>query len=82
MEQTAATHILMDPTSPEVRAFLYVAAFGRGVYKSVDGGHTWTLKNKGIKQHEPFAWRIIRDSKGTLYRAGFQTIRRRQHRQR
>ena len=67
MEETAATHILMDPSSPEGARVLYVAAFGRGVYKSVDDGHTWTLKNKGIKQREPFAWRIIRDSQGTLY---------------
>jgi photosystem II stability/assembly factor-like uncharacterized protein len=67
MEQTAATHILMDPTSPVGARVLYVAAYGRGVYKSVDDGHTWKLKNKGIKQQEPFAWRIIRDSKGVLY---------------
>ena len=67
MEQTAATHILMDPTSPSDARVLYVAAFGRGVYKSVDGGVSWKLKNKGITQNEPFAWRIIRDSKGSLY---------------
>ena len=42
---------------------LYVAAFGRGVYKSVDDGHSWKLKNNGIKQSEPFAWRIIRDNR-------------------
>jgi photosystem II stability/assembly factor-like uncharacterized protein len=67
MEQTAATHILLDPTSPPDARVLYVAAFGRGVYKSVDGGYTWKLKNKGITQNEPFAWRIIRASNGTLY---------------
>jgi len=67
MEQTAATHILLDPTSPPDARVLYVAAFGRGVYKSTDGGKNWTLKNAGIVQKEPFAWRIVRDSKGTLY---------------
>ncbi len=67
MEQTAATHILMDPTSPAGARVLYVAAYGRGVYKSVDDGHTWKLKNKGIKQQEPFAWRIVRDGNGVLY---------------
>jgi len=67
MEQTAATHILMDPASPPEARVLYVAGFGRGVYKSVDGGVSWKLKNTGITQHEPFVWRIIRDSKGTLY---------------
>src|SRR6266852_2843533 len=67
MEQTAATHILLDPTSPPDARVLYVAAFGRGVYKSTDGGKNWTLKNAGITQKEPFAWRIMRDTKGTLY---------------
>jgi len=67
MEQTAATHILLDPTSPPDARVLYVAAFGRGVYKSTDGGKSWTLKNAGIVQKEPFAWRIVRDAKGTLY---------------
>jgi photosystem II stability/assembly factor-like uncharacterized protein len=67
MEQTAATHILLDPTSPVDARVLYVTGFGRGVYKSVDGGRNWTLKNKGITQKEPFAWRIVRDNKGTLY---------------
>ena len=67
MQQTAATHILLDPTSPVDARVLYVAAFGRGVYKSVDGGKSWELKNTGITQTEPFAWRIVRDEKGTLY---------------
>jgi photosystem II stability/assembly factor-like uncharacterized protein len=67
MEETAATHILLDPTSPPTARVLYVAAFGRGVYKSVDGGKSWKLKNTGITQKEPFAWRIVRDSRGTLY---------------
>jgi photosystem II stability/assembly factor-like uncharacterized protein len=67
MEQTAATHILLDPTSPPNARVLYVAGFGRGVYKSVDGGLSWKLKNNGITQNEPFAWRIIRDNGGVLY---------------
>jgi photosystem II stability/assembly factor-like uncharacterized protein len=67
MEQTAATHIVLDPTSPADARVLYVAAFGRGVYKSRNGGKSWELKNSGITQKEPFAWRIVRDNKGTLY---------------
>ena len=67
MEQTAATHILLDPTSPVQARVLYVAAFGRGVYKSTNGGKSWTLKNTGITQKEPFAWRIVRDNQGVLY---------------
>jgi photosystem II stability/assembly factor-like uncharacterized protein len=67
MEQTAATHILLDPTSPVEARVLYVAGFGRGVYKSSDGGRTWKLKNLGITQAQPFVWRLARASDGTLY---------------
>jgi len=56
MEQTAATHILLDPNSPVDARVLFVAGFGRGVYKSEDSGRTWSLKNQGITQTEPFAW--------------------------
>jgi len=67
MDETAATHILLDPTSPVDARVLYVSGFGRGVYKSVNGGRTWTLKNQGITQSEPFAWRLVRSANGTLY---------------
>jgi photosystem II stability/assembly factor-like uncharacterized protein len=40
---------------------------GRGVYKSVDDGATWVLKNQGIVQTEPLAWRLARAGDGTLY---------------
>jgi photosystem II stability/assembly factor-like uncharacterized protein len=67
MDETAATHILLDPRSPIDRRVLYVAGFGRGVYKSADGGRSWTLKNRGIKQRDPFAWRLALTPNGTLY---------------
>jgi photosystem II stability/assembly factor-like uncharacterized protein len=67
MEETAATHILLDPASPVDARVLYVSAFGRGVYKSSDGGATWSLRNTGITQPNPFAWRLARASDGVLY---------------
>jgi photosystem II stability/assembly factor-like uncharacterized protein len=67
MDETAATHILLDPASPVDARVLYVSGFGRGVYKSVDGGRTWKLKSQGITQSEPFAWRLARGADGTLY---------------
>jgi photosystem II stability/assembly factor-like uncharacterized protein len=67
MDQTAATHILLDPTSPVDARVLYVAGFGRGVYKSTDGGKTWSLKIQGITQRQPFAWRLTLASDGALY---------------
>lgn len=67
MDETGATHILLDPASPVEARVLYVTGFGRGVYKSSDGGRTWALKNNGITQEQPFAWRLARASNGTLY---------------
>ena len=67
MPQTAATHILLDPTSPVHQRVLYITGFGRGVFKSTDGGKTWIMKNKGLADPQPFAWRLARDMKGTLY---------------
>jgi photosystem II stability/assembly factor-like uncharacterized protein len=67
MPETAPTHILLDPSSPKGKRTLWVVAMGRGVYKSSDDGATWTLKNNGIAQHEPLAWRLARSGDGTLY---------------
>ena len=67
MPQTSATHIILDPRSPVEARELYVTGFGRGVFKSVDGGQHWTLKNQGITEKEPLAWRLAQDHKGVLY---------------
>ncbi len=67
MPQTAATHILLDPTSPVEARVLYVAGFGTGVFKSTDSGKTWAARNQGLPEKEPFAWRLARDSKGGLF---------------
>lgn len=66
--QAAFTHVLIDPSSKKDARTLFACAFGKGVYKSVDGGKTWQLKNKGLEGAEPFAWRIIRrDTDGVLF---------------
>ena len=67
MPETAPTHILLDPSSPAGKRVLWVTAMGRGVYKSTDDGVTWTLKNNGIGQNQPLAWRLARAADGTLY---------------
>ena len=46
---------------------LYVTGFGRGVFKSTDGGRSWTMKDTGITQKESFAWRLARDRNSVLY---------------
>jgi len=67
MPESAVTHILLDPTSPVGSRTLYACGFGRGIYKSLDNGKTWTLKNDGIEEKQPFAWRVTRANDGTLY---------------
>lgn len=67
MPLTAVTHIVVDPRSPKNKRTLYATGFATGVYKSVDDGATWTLKNSGIAGPEPFAWRLTLDRAGALY---------------
>src|SRR5205814_9995423 len=67
MPPTAVTHILLDPESPSSARGLYATGFGRGVFKSTDGGDNWELKNAGIREAEPLAWRLVRDANGILY---------------
>ncbi len=62
--EAAVTHLLIDPESSKESRSLYACAFGKGVFKSTDGGKSWTRKNKGIEGTEPFAWRIFRKNKG------------------
>lgn len=62
--EAAVTHLLIDPESNRESRTVYACAFGKGVYKSTDGGKSWMKKNKGIEGTEPFAWRIFRKNKG------------------
>jgi photosystem II stability/assembly factor-like uncharacterized protein len=70
MEESAITHVLLDPKSARGSRTLYAAAFGRGVYKSTDNGRSWALRNKGLAadpRNQPFAWRLTLAPDGTLY---------------
>jgi photosystem II stability/assembly factor-like uncharacterized protein len=67
LPQTAVTHVLLDPASPEEARVLYAAGFGTGVYKSTDGGASWAIKNRGLPQTEPFAWRLALARDRTIY---------------
>ena len=67
MPPAAPTDIVLDPVSPKDRRTLYATAFGRGVYKSIDDGKTWSLKNTGIRQPTPLAWRITLAPDRSLY---------------
>jgi photosystem II stability/assembly factor-like uncharacterized protein len=61
-----ATSIVLDPNSPAGNRTLYVAAYGKGVYKSVDDGNTWELHNHGMEGSKAAFELTIRPD-GTLY---------------
>ena len=42
----AVTHVLVDPQSPAASRTVYACLFGRGVFKSRDGGVTWTREER------------------------------------
>lgn len=65
--ETAPTHIIIDHESDFKNRTLYICAFGKGVYKSVDGGISWQQKNIGIEGEQPAAWRIYQRNDGELY---------------
>ena len=66
--EAALTHILLDPSSNKDSRTLYACAFGRGVYKSTDGGLSWVQKNNGLEGDEPLAFRIERrETDGALF---------------
>jgi hypothetical protein len=67
MPETAVTDIILDLRSPRNARTLYVAGFGSGIWKSLDNGKTWNLKNQGIRSQNPFCWRIVPDTQGKLY---------------
>jgi photosystem II stability/assembly factor-like uncharacterized protein len=64
--EAAITHVMIDQKSNKEARTIYACAFGKGVYKSVDGGRTWEQKNKGIDGKEPFAWRIVKNDKNGM----------------
>ena len=58
--EAAMVHILLDPESNKDARTLYACAFGKGVFKSTDGGLSWVQKNNGLEGDEPLAFRIER----------------------
>jgi photosystem II stability/assembly factor-like uncharacterized protein len=63
----AVTHVIVDPRSAAAARTVYATMFGHGVFKSTDGGVTWTAKNAGLAGQQPFAWRLSLSPAGPLY---------------
>ncbi len=46
------------------------------VYKTTDGGNTWTLSNKGLAQFTVYSMALATSNSGTLLLGGFNTVTR------
>jgi len=58
--------IVLDENSPAGNRTLYVAAYGKGVFKSIDDGRTWELRDHGIEGSKAaFELTLLPD--GTLF---------------
>lgn len=61
-----ATSIVLDENSPAGNRTLYVAVYGKGVFKSKDDGQTWESRNQGIEGSKAaFELTLLPD--GTLF---------------
>ena len=61
-----STSIVLDRNSPIENRTLYVAAYGKGVFKSNNGGESWELRNEGIVESlAAFELTLLPD--GTLF---------------
>lgn len=62
------TSIVLDPKSPRDARTLYAGVFMEGVYKSTDGGKTWTLKKTGLGDSQNMrVSRVVLHKDGTLF---------------
>jgi len=68
LPKAPACSVLVDPASPKDKRVLYAAMFGQGVYKSVDGGQSWTQKSIGIEPaRNRMVYSLRRAKDGSLF---------------
>jgi photosystem II stability/assembly factor-like uncharacterized protein len=70
--EMAPTHLILDINSPSDNRTLYVCAFGKGIYKSINGGKSWEQKNNGIEGTQPAVWRLTQKNNGDLFLVVFR----------
>jgi photosystem II stability/assembly factor-like uncharacterized protein len=66
MPECGTTHVLLDAASSPGGRILYVTAFGRGVYRSDDGGASWRVHNNGLGDNL-HAWRLVGEPSRSVY---------------
>ncbi len=67
-QPTPCTAIVIDPESPKDSRTLYAGVYGHGVFKSTDGGGSWTNKSEGIvPEQNRQVYSVLRWKDGTLF---------------
>jgi len=60
--------VVLDPKSPKGSRTLYAAVLGKGVFKSVDDGKTWTNKSNGLGHPTNMrVYKVVLHADGTLF---------------
>ncbi|MCZ7645208.1 MAG: hypothetical protein M5U26_07980 [Planctomycetota bacterium] len=68
LPEAPATSIVLDPKSPKDARTLYAGVFGKGVFKSTDGGKTWSGKSEGLGAPSNLrVYRVMLHKDGTLF---------------
>ncbi len=67
------TGLAMDPASKPAARTLFAAVYGKGVYRSSDGGLHWSESSNGISKWDRLLFGLTRDNFGRLWTVG--TIR-------
>lgn len=65
-DNSPTTSIVIDPKSSPNNRTLYATVYSKGVFKSIDDGKTWVLKNKGIEANKA-AFEITLSKNGDLF---------------
>ena len=65
-EGSPTTSLALDPGSPAEARTLYATVYGRGLYKSTDGGASWVQKNSGLGGNLN-VWQVRLVDSRTLY---------------
>lgn len=60
-----ATAVILDPRSTPASRTLYAGLYTGGVFRSTDGGRSWTEKSRGLPP-APAVWRLALHRDGTL----------------